>query len=98
MIRGTRGYMASEWVYNLPITSNVDVYSYGIVLLEMTTGKSQTMDVETVDGTEPHNGRLVTWVRVKKEKNILGGANHGSSHDVNKMEIWANCFGLCRGR
>jgi serine/threonine protein kinase len=39
-MRGTRGYMAPEWVYNLPITSKVDVYSYGIVLLEMVTGKS----------------------------------------------------------
>ncbi|CBI19464.3 unnamed protein product, partial [Vitis vinifera] len=37
-IRGTRGYMAPEWVLNLPITSKVDVYSYGIVVLEMITG------------------------------------------------------------
>ncbi|CBI19458.3 unnamed protein product, partial [Vitis vinifera] len=38
-IRGTRGYMAPEWVLNLPITSKVDVYSYGIVVLEMVTGR-----------------------------------------------------------
>ena len=38
-IRGTRGYMAPEWVFNLPITSKVDVYSYGIVVLEMVTRK-----------------------------------------------------------
>ncbi|KAL6317501.1 hypothetical protein AAG906_030254 [Vitis piasezkii] len=38
-IRGTRGYMASEWVLNLPITSKVDVFSYGIVVLEMITGR-----------------------------------------------------------
>ncbi|KAF5764830.1 putative protein kinase RLK-Pelle-SD-2b family [Helianthus annuus] len=36
-IRGTRGYMAPEWVFNLPITSKVDVYSYGMVVLEMIT-------------------------------------------------------------
>ncbi|KAJ9559319.1 hypothetical protein OSB04_013933 [Centaurea solstitialis] len=40
MIRGTRGYMAPEWVYNFPITSKVDVFSYGVVVLEMITGLS----------------------------------------------------------
>ncbi|XP_029130122.1 putative receptor protein kinase ZmPK1 [Cajanus cajan] len=65
MIRGTRGYMAPEWVYNLPITSKVDVYSYGIVLLEMITGKSPTTSVQSIDGENSHNERLVTWVREK---------------------------------
>jgi len=39
-IRGTRGYMAPEWVTNEPITSKVDVYSYGVVMLEIITGKN----------------------------------------------------------
>lgn len=34
-IRGTRGYVAPEWFRNLPITAKVDVYSYGILLLEL---------------------------------------------------------------
>ncbi|XP_073303323.1 G-type lectin S-receptor-like serine/threonine-protein kinase LECRK3 [Primulina huaijiensis] len=34
-IRGTRGYVAPEWFRNLPITVKVDVYSFGIVLLEL---------------------------------------------------------------
>ncbi|XP_077237843.1 G-type lectin S-receptor-like serine/threonine-protein kinase LECRK1 isoform X2 [Tasmannia lanceolata] len=34
-IRGTRGYLAPEWHKNSPITVKVDVYSYGIVLLEI---------------------------------------------------------------
>ncbi|GJZ19437.1 putative receptor protein kinase ZmPK1, partial [Tanacetum coccineum] len=39
--RGTRGYMATEWLFlNRPITSKVDVYSYGVVILEMITGRS----------------------------------------------------------
>ncbi|XP_062202768.1 putative receptor protein kinase ZmPK1 [Phragmites australis] len=37
-IRGTRGYMAPEWVSSLPITEKVDVYSYGVVLLELLKG------------------------------------------------------------
>ncbi|KAL5567255.1 hypothetical protein UlMin_030419 [Ulmus minor] len=34
-IRGTRGYVAPEWFRNMPVTTKVDVYSYGILLLEL---------------------------------------------------------------
>ncbi|TQD89849.1 hypothetical protein C1H46_024615 [Malus baccata] len=34
-IRGTKGYVAPEWFKNMPITMKVDVYSYGILLLEI---------------------------------------------------------------
>ncbi|KAF8402984.1 hypothetical protein HHK36_011078 [Tetracentron sinense] len=37
-IRGTKGYMAPDWAMNFPITAKVDVYSYGVVLLEIVTG------------------------------------------------------------
>ncbi|KAE9600818.1 putative protein kinase RLK-Pelle-SD-2b family [Lupinus albus] len=35
VIRGTKGYVAPEWFKNMPITSKVDVYSYGVLLLEI---------------------------------------------------------------
>eukprot|EP01018_Ginkgo_biloba_P021459 Gb_14016 [translate_table: standard] len=41
-VRGTRGYMAPEWVMNLPITAKADVYSFGIVLLEIVSGRSSS--------------------------------------------------------
>ncbi|XP_017982235.1 PREDICTED: G-type lectin S-receptor-like serine/threonine-protein kinase LECRK3 [Theobroma cacao] len=34
-IRGTKGYVAPEWFRNLPITVKVDVYSFGVLLLEI---------------------------------------------------------------
>ncbi|KAM1756356.1 hypothetical protein ACFX11_005736 [Malus domestica] len=34
-IRGTQGYVAPEWFKRLPITTKVDIYSYGILLLEI---------------------------------------------------------------
>ncbi|GAB4854653.1 hypothetical protein Ancab_023235 [Ancistrocladus abbreviatus] len=37
-IRGTRGYMAPEWVKNDSISSKADVYSFGMVLLEIVSG------------------------------------------------------------
>lgn len=66
-IRGTRGYMAPEWVYNLPITSKVDVYSYGIVALELITGRKPSGAQIVSDGRETTEqaGRLVTWVKEK---------------------------------
>ncbi|KAL4618936.1 hypothetical protein ACB092_06G047200 [Castanea dentata] len=33
--RGTRGYVAPEWHKNIPISVKADVYSYGVVLLEI---------------------------------------------------------------
>ncbi|XP_029127045.1 putative receptor protein kinase ZmPK1 [Cajanus cajan] len=68
-IRGTRGYMAPEWVFNLPITSKVDVYSYGIVVLEMITGKSVAKDVVISDdkGVEKRNLNLVAWLKEKQK-------------------------------
>lgn len=37
-MRGTRGYMAPEWVKSDQITSKADVYSFGMVLLELVSG------------------------------------------------------------
>ncbi|KAL4560964.1 hypothetical protein LXL04_033122 [Taraxacum kok-saghyz] len=34
-IRGTKGYVAPEWFRNSPVTVKVDVYSFGVLLLEI---------------------------------------------------------------
>ncbi|XP_047063577.1 putative receptor protein kinase ZmPK1 [Lolium rigidum] len=38
-VQGTRGYIAPEWALNLPITGKADVFSFGVVLLELLRGQ-----------------------------------------------------------
>ncbi|KAG6630024.1 hypothetical protein CIPAW_14G126200, partial [Carya illinoinensis] len=49
-IRGTKGYVAPEWFRNMPVTVKVDVYSFGILLLEIICcRKSFEADVQNED-------------------------------------------------
>ncbi|CAL4959070.1 unnamed protein product [Urochloa decumbens] len=41
-MRGTMGYLAPEWISGQPITKKADVYSFGIVLLEIVSGRRTT--------------------------------------------------------
>ncbi|KAJ9166287.1 hypothetical protein P3X46_021062 [Hevea brasiliensis] len=103
-LRGTRGYLAPEWIFNLPITSKVDVYSYGIVVLEMVTGKNPAMDVEYVDnGENVEQKGLVAWVREKKsgaaaKESWVGEIIDpimGNDYDTDKLEILAEVALQC---
>ncbi|CAN0877573.1 G-type lectin S-receptor-like serine/threonine-protein kinase SD2-5 [Linum grandiflorum] len=38
-MRGTRGYLAPEWITNYAISEKSDVYSYGMLLLEIISGR-----------------------------------------------------------
>ncbi|KAL3505120.1 hypothetical protein ACH5RR_034961 [Cinchona calisaya] len=102
-IRGTRGYMAPEWVFSLPITSKVDVYSYGIVVLEMITGWRSTGNHANDDSNVVDPRRLVTWVkkniqgsdgRVSQLNDIVDPSMNGE-FDVRRMEILADVALKC---
>ncbi|RWR91628.1 putative receptor protein kinase ZmPK1 [Cinnamomum micranthum f. kanehirae] len=95
-IRGTRGYMAPEWITNQPITSKVDVYGYGIVVLEMVTGKSSTGFYAISERGERDCKSLVTWVRemmfvaasnLRKIKEIMDSRIDATDDDAVKMEV-----------
>ncbi|XP_039155205.1 putative receptor protein kinase ZmPK1 [Eucalyptus grandis] len=95
-IRGTRGYMAPEWVSNLSITSKVDVYSYGIVMLEMVTGISPTTSVHSLEsGGGAKQLQLIPWARNKvnetgrtgsRVEEMVDPALRGD-YDPKKMEV-----------
>uniref|UniRef100_J3LV49 non-specific serine/threonine protein kinase n=1 Tax=Oryza brachyantha TaxID=4533 RepID=J3LV49_ORYBR len=47
--RGTVGYLAPEWISGVAITPKVDVYSFGMVLLEIISGR-RNMPEESASG------------------------------------------------
>lgn len=65
-VRGTRGYLAPEWLANLPITSKSDVFSYGMVLLEIISGR-RNFDISASSGKR----KFSTWAYEEFEKGNL---------------------------
>ncbi|XP_027361754.1 receptor-like protein kinase 2 [Abrus precatorius] len=64
-VAGSYGYIAPEYGYMMKITEKSDVYSYGIVLLEVLTGK------QPIDPTIPDGLHVVDWVRQKRGLEVL---------------------------
>jgi serine/threonine protein kinase len=58
-IAGTFGYIPPEYGQSWRSTTCGDVYSYGVILLELLTGKEPT----GVDFKDTEGGNLVGWVR-----------------------------------
>ena len=67
-VRGTRGYLAPEWLANLPITSKSDVYSYGMVLLEIVSGR-RNFEVSE----ETNRKKFSVWAYEEFEKGNVKG-------------------------
>lgn len=59
VIAGSYGYIAPEYAYTLQVDEKSDIYSYGVVLMEMLSGK-RSVDREFGEGNS-----IVDWVRLK---------------------------------
>ncbi|XP_071690313.1 G-type lectin S-receptor-like serine/threonine-protein kinase LECRK3 [Rutidosis leptorrhynchoides] len=57
-IRGTKGYVAPEWFRNAPITVKVDVYSFGVLLLEIISCRKS---VKENDNGDEYGVILTDW-------------------------------------
>ncbi|CAN1263462.1 G-type lectin S-receptor-like serine/threonine-protein kinase RLK1 [Linum perenne] len=67
-IRGTKGYVAPEWFRNSPVTVKVDVYSFGVLLLEIISCR------RSVDANESSMDRaiLTYWAYDRYSEGAIG--------------------------
>ncbi|KAG8089174.1 hypothetical protein GUJ93_ZPchr0011g28692 [Zizania palustris] len=99
-VRGTRGYMAPEWVSNLPITTKADVYSFGVVLLELVKGiRISNWFVDGEEGVETTAGDVVkvlskkmggcqeTWVNDFVDSRLHGDLNYAQAISILNVAI-----------
>ncbi|CAD5170377.1 unnamed protein product [Musa acuminata subsp. malaccensis] len=64
-IRGTRGYLAPEWIIGSGVSDKSDIYSYGMVLLEMVGGRRS---VQLVDGDVASRRKWSYFPQIVSEK------------------------------
>ncbi|GLJ51362.1 hypothetical protein SUGI_1092070 [Cryptomeria japonica] len=91
--RGTRGYLAPEWISGLPITPKVDVYSFGMTLLEIISGR-RNLDLKV----EESRLYFPTWASSQIGRgNIIGVVDVRIASEANIEEVKraAVVGGLC---
>ncbi|KAJ6387817.1 hypothetical protein OIU77_026395 [Salix suchowensis] len=84
-IRGTKGYVAPEWFKNLPVTTKVDTYSFGILLLELVCCRKNF----EIDAREEHQIVLADWACdcFKEGKlNLLVEEDEEAMEDMKRVE------------
>ena len=92
MVRGTRRYLAPEWHKNTPISVKIDVYSYGIVFLEIVCC-GRNMELKE---SRPEEIVLSNWVYkcfVARELNkIVNGEEVDKSTLENMVKVGLWCI------
>ncbi|KAK1565789.1 hypothetical protein Q3G72_035183 [Acer saccharum] len=87
MMRGTRGYVASEWFKNVPVTEKVDVYSFGVMLLEIICcRRSVEMECE-----EENRAILTDWAckcYVERRLDVLVDDDETAMADKARLHKW----------
>lgn len=101
-IVGSYGYIAPEYAYTMKVNEKSDVYGFGVVLLELVTGK-KAVESEMGEGVE-----IVKWVTEKKAELEKGGLglgslldsrlNWSSTYDYESMVKVLNVGLLCTSR
>ncbi|GLU18027.1 hypothetical protein SLE2022_343500 [Rubroshorea leprosula] len=82
-IAGTMGYMAPEYATRGYLTDKADVYSFGIVALEIVSGRSNK-----ISRTKENSFYLIDWALLLKEKgSLLELVDPRLESNYNKKEV-----------
>lgn len=92
-MRGTIGYLAPEWISGSEITPKVDVYSYGMMLFEIISGKRNRENNDVEDESYYYPSWAAKQIRKGDVMSILdarlnGVANIEQVSRVGKVAIW----------
>lgn len=81
-VMGTHGYCAPEYLSTGKLTIKSDIYSFGVVFLELITGR------RALDSNRPPDEQdLVAWVCFYQYQNVTKGHNDHIFTKKNKMRI-----------
>ncbi|XP_047957805.1 inactive leucine-rich repeat receptor-like serine/threonine-protein kinase At1g60630 [Salvia hispanica] len=65
-----------------PVTQEADVYSYGVLLLELLTGKTPFQDL-----VEEHGSDIPKWVKSVREETTESGDEHSSGNEASEEKL-----------
>jgi hypothetical protein len=93
--RGTIGYLAPEWITGVAITPKVDVYAYGMVLLEIISGQRNT-SVSCSCSSSSHDIYYPVHVaRTIVEGDVMSLLDHRLNGEANSKQVEIACKLAC---
>uniref|UniRef100_A0A2P2MHV7 non-specific serine/threonine protein kinase n=1 Tax=Rhizophora mucronata TaxID=61149 RepID=A0A2P2MHV7_RHIMU len=87
VIRGTRGYVAPEWFKNVPVTTKVDVYSFGVLLLEIICCRKSVQ----MEADQEERAILTDWAYdcyVEGRIDLLLDNDEVATSDMGRLQSW----------
>ncbi|XP_044498184.1 G-type lectin S-receptor-like serine/threonine-protein kinase LECRK4 [Mangifera indica] len=91
-MRGTIGYIAPEWLKNVPVTTKVDIFSFGVMLLEIICCRRHIELNRVEEESEEDDLVLSDWVLsciVNKKLEMVVGYDPEVSSDFKRFERMA---------
>ena len=93
--RGTIGYLAPEWITGVAITPKVDVYAYGMVLLEIISGQRNTSVSCSCSSSNHDIYYPVHVARTIVEGDVMSLLDHRLNGEANSKQVEIACKLAC---